>query len=85
MCYDKEVTSDDEDNMYHVNKSHKYEVEKMCYDKEVISDDEDNMCRGVGMFKKETTSNNLFAHVQPEERKAHWIKTDAECKYIYRF
>ncbi|KAJ0429185.1 putative protein LAZY1 [Helianthus annuus] len=65
----------------HVNKSRKYDVKKMCYDesydKEVTSDDDDDMFNQDGMFKKETICSN----VQPAGRKAHWIKTDADCKY----
>ncbi|KAM0058512.1 putative protein LAZY1 [Helianthus debilis subsp. tardiflorus] len=65
----------------HINMSHKYEVKKMCYDesydKEAASDDEDDMYYQDAMFKKETISSNI----QPTGRKAHWIKTDADCKY----
>ncbi|KAI7737251.1 hypothetical protein M8C21_022984 [Ambrosia artemisiifolia] len=68
----------------HVNNSHTYEVKKMCNDK-VTSDDEDDMYHQDPVFKKETISSKMVAHrpfpIQPTGSKAHWIKTDADCKF----
>ncbi|PWA50897.1 hypothetical protein CTI12_AA433590 [Artemisia annua] len=59
-----------------VTKSHKYEVKKMCndqgYNKEVTLEDEENMPPTAGMFGNRAINN------QPDGKKEHWIKTDAD-------
>lgn len=48
-------------------------------------EDEDIMYPRAGTLLKETVSSSVFANKpsnsQPAGRKAHWIKTDADCEY----
>ena len=45
------------------------------YNKEVTPEDEENMYPTAGMFGNRAINN------QPDGKKEHWIKTDADCKY----
>lgn len=59
----------------HPQEANPLDVKNMYYDEQMILEDEGNIHPLDGMLKKEIVTGE----------KAHWIKTDEECKFKFHF